>query len=171
MGEAQGIRFRVCRRNDRRRHRNRPTYLLRLPDKGVPNDVLRAAKYAAVIPNLVQGAFVFGGEHESRHLRALQQQRERSRSLLRFRSQSGPQIGGKSTGRMLFLVNDQGMNDWIRGHVKLGAAISAGELYKQDVSFEDIMKGKIPAATTEAILSMPSRTRKKRPQTRSLLIG
>ena len=34
-------------------------------DKGVPNDVLHGAKCVAVIPKLVKGAFVVGGEHGS----------------------------------------------------------------------------------------------------------
>ena len=33
------------------------------PDKGVPKDVLEGAKCVAVIPKLVKGAFVVGGEH------------------------------------------------------------------------------------------------------------
>src|SRR3954454_20723356 len=32
-------------------------------DKGVPNQVLEGAKCVAVIPKLVKGAFVVGGEH------------------------------------------------------------------------------------------------------------
>jgi lipid-binding SYLF domain-containing protein len=33
------------------------------PDKGVPKQVLEGAKCVAVIPKLVKGAFVVGGEH------------------------------------------------------------------------------------------------------------
>jgi lipid-binding SYLF domain-containing protein len=32
-------------------------------DKGIPNQVLEGAKCVAVIPKLVKGAFVIGGEH------------------------------------------------------------------------------------------------------------
>jgi SH3 domain-containing YSC84-like protein 1 len=37
----------------------------------------------------------------------------------------GPQIGGKSTDLMMFIMNEQGMNDLIRGHIKVGADVSA----------------------------------------------
>ena len=33
------------------------------PDKGVPKDVLDGAKCVAVIPKLIKGAFIVGGEH------------------------------------------------------------------------------------------------------------
>src|SRR5690349_9964941 len=33
------------------------------PDKGIPHDVFEHAKCVAVIPKLVKGAFVIGGEH------------------------------------------------------------------------------------------------------------
>ena len=37
----------------------------------------------------------------------------------------GPQIGGKTTGVLMFIMNDQGMNDLIAGHVQVGADVSA----------------------------------------------
>jgi lipid-binding SYLF domain-containing protein len=37
----------------------------------------------------------------------------------------GPQIGGKSTDLMMFIMNDEGMNDLMKGHIKLGADVSA----------------------------------------------
>jgi len=35
------------------------------PDKGVPKQVLEGAKCVAVIPKLIKGAFMVGGEHGS----------------------------------------------------------------------------------------------------------
>jgi lipid-binding SYLF domain-containing protein len=97
------------------------------PDKGVPKDVLNGAKCVAVIPKLVKGAFVVGGEH--------------GKGVATCKSSSGtwsgpapfevsgiswgPQIGGKSTDLMMFIMNDEGMNDLMRGHIKLGADVSA----------------------------------------------
>jgi len=37
----------------------------------------------------------------------------------------GPQIGGKSTDLMMFIMNDEGMNGLMHGHIKLGADVSA----------------------------------------------
>lgn len=95
-------------------------------DKGIPNQVLEGAKCVAVIPKLVKGAFVVGGEH--------------GRGVATCRSNGswsapapfslsgiswGPQIGGKSTDLLMFIMNDQGMNDLMRGYIKLGADVSA----------------------------------------------
>ena len=33
------------------------------PDKGIPDEVYKSAKCIAVVPHLVKGAFIFGGEH------------------------------------------------------------------------------------------------------------
>jgi lipid-binding SYLF domain-containing protein len=96
-------------------------------DQAVPNQVLQGAKCVAVIPKLVKGAFVVGGEHGS--------------GVATCRTSSGnwsapapfsvsgiswgPQIGGKSTDLVMFIMNDQGMNDLMQGHIKLGADVSA----------------------------------------------
>jgi lipid-binding SYLF domain-containing protein len=37
----------------------------------------------------------------------------------------GPQIGGKSTDLVMFIMNDQGMQDLMSGHFKVGADVSA----------------------------------------------
>jgi SH3 domain-containing YSC84-like protein 1 len=97
------------------------------PDQGVPNQVLEGAKCVAVIPKLVKGAFVVGGEHGSGV--ATCRTSNGSWSAPAPFSVSGiswgPQIGGKSTDLVMFIMNDQGMNDLLQGHVKVGADVSA----------------------------------------------
>lgn len=97
------------------------------PDKGVPNDVLHGAKCVAVIPKLIKGAFVVGGEHGKGV--ATCKTASGSWSAPAPFSVSGvswgPQIGGKSTDLMMFIMNDEGMNDLMKGHIKLGADVSA----------------------------------------------
>lgn len=97
------------------------------PDKGVPKDVLEGAKCVAVIPKLVKGAFVVGGEHGTGV--ATCKTTNNSWSAPAPFSVSGvswgPQIGGKSTDLMMFIMNEEGMNGLMKGHVKLGADVSA----------------------------------------------
>ena len=96
-------------------------------DKGVPKDVLDHAKCVAVIPKLVKGAFVVGGEHGKGVATCKSATNEWS-SPAPFEVSGiswGPQIGGKSTDLMMFIMNDQGMNDLMKGHIKLGADVSA----------------------------------------------
>ena len=69
------------------------------PDKGVPRQVLEGAKCVAVIPKLVKGAFVVGGEHGTGVATCRTSEGKWSApapfsvSGLNW----GPQIGGKST--------------------------------------------------------------------------
>src|SRR2546423_7582181 len=97
------------------------------PDQGVPNQVLEGAKCVAVIPKLVKGAFIVGGEHGTGV--ATCRTTNGSWSAPAPFSVSGvswgAQIGGKSTDLVMFLMNDQGMNDLLQGHVKAGADGSA----------------------------------------------
>ncbi|PYX46195.1 MAG: hypothetical protein DMG79_17215 [Acidobacteria bacterium] len=97
------------------------------PDKGVPNDVLQGAKCVAVIPKLVKGAFVVGGEHGN-GVATCKTASSTWSAPAPFSVSGvswGPQIGGKSTDLMMFIMNDQGMEDLMKGHIKLGADVSA----------------------------------------------
>ncbi len=96
------------------------------PDKGVPKEVLSGAKCVAVIPKLVKGAFVVGGEHGTgvatcRAASGWSAPAPFSVSGISW----GPQIGGKSTDLVMFIMNDQGMQDLMSGHFKVGADVSA----------------------------------------------
>jgi lipid-binding SYLF domain-containing protein len=97
------------------------------PDKGVPKDVLQGAKCVAVIPKLVKGAFVVGGEHGS-GVATCRTADGRWSPPAPFSVSGiswGPQVGGKSTDLMMFIMNEEGMNGLMKGHVKLGADVSA----------------------------------------------
>lgn len=97
------------------------------PDKGVPNDVMQKAKCVAVIPRLIKGAFVVGGEHGDGIATCRTTNGEWS-SPAPFSVSGiswGPQIGGKSTDLVMFIMNDEGMNDLMKGHIKVGADVSA----------------------------------------------
>lgn len=97
------------------------------PDQGVPNTVLQGAKCVAVIPKLVKGAFVVGGEHGTGVATCRTSSGSWS-SPAPFSVSGiswGPQIGGKSTDLVMFIMNDQGMNDLLAGHIKVGADVSA----------------------------------------------
>jgi lipid-binding SYLF domain-containing protein len=97
------------------------------PDKGVPKQVLEGAKCVAVIPKLVKGAFIVGGEHGT-GVATCRVNGGRWSAPAPFSVSGiswGPQIGGKSTDLLMFIMNDQGMNDLMSGHFKVGADVSA----------------------------------------------
>jgi len=96
------------------------------PDKAIPQQVLAGAKCVAVIPKLVKGAFVVGGEHGTgvatcRANGSWSPPAPFSVSGISW----GPKIGGKSTDLVMFIMNEQGMNDLMAGHIKVGADVSA----------------------------------------------
>lgn len=97
------------------------------PDNGIPNDILEKAKCVAVIPKLVKGAFVVGGEHGTGV--ATCRTNEGTWSAPAPFSLSGiswgAQIGGKSTDLVMLMMNDQAMTGLMEGHIKVGAGISA----------------------------------------------
>ncbi len=96
------------------------------PDKGVPKEVFEGAKCVAVIPELIKGAFVVGGEHGTgvatcRKAGGWSSPAPFAVSGISF----GPQIGGKSTDLLLFVMNQEGMNSLMSGHFKVGGDVSA----------------------------------------------
>ncbi|MGO8794081.1 MAG: lipid-binding SYLF domain-containing protein [Candidatus Sulfotelmatobacter sp.] len=97
------------------------------PDRGVPNEVLSGAKCVAVIPHLIKGAFIVGGEHGVGV--ATCRTANGSWSAPAPFSVSGiswgPQIGGESSDIMMFIMNDEGMRSLLEGHIKVGADVSA----------------------------------------------
>ena len=97
------------------------------PDKGVPKSVLEGAKCVAVIPKLVKGAFIVGGEHGTgvATCRTTGNTWSAPAPFSVSGISYGPQIGGKSTDLVMFIMNDQGMNDLMAGHIKVGADVSA----------------------------------------------
>ena len=97
------------------------------PDKGVPREVLEGAKCVAVIPKLVKGAFIVGGEHGTgvATCRANSAAWSAPAPFSVSGVSWGPQIGGKATDLVMFFMNDEGMNNLMKGHIKLGADVSA----------------------------------------------
>ena len=96
------------------------------PDKGVPQEVLEGAKCVAVIPKLIKGAFVIGGEHGNGVATCRTGAGWSAPAPFSVSGISwGPQIGGKSTDLVMFIMNDEGMTKLLSGHVKVGADVSA----------------------------------------------
>lgn len=95
-------------------------------DNGIPNTVFEGAKCVAVIPKLIKGAFVVGGEHGDGVATCRVNGAWSAPAPFKLSGVSwGPQIGGKSTDLLMFIMNEQGMNNLLAGHFKLGADVSA----------------------------------------------
>ena len=96
------------------------------PDKGVPKEVFEGAKCVAVIPELIKGALIVGGEHGTGVATCRTANGWSSPAPFAVSGLSvGPQIGGKSTDLLLFVMNEEGMKNLMSGHFKVGADVSA----------------------------------------------
>jgi len=96
-------------------------------DNGIPNTVFEGAKCVAVIPKLIKGAFVVGGEHGD-GVATCRVNGGAWSAPAPFKLSGvswGPQIGGKSTDLLMFIMNNEGMTNLLAGHFKLGADVSA----------------------------------------------
>lgn len=96
------------------------------PDKGIPDGVYKSAKCVAVVPHLVKGAFIFGGEH-GRGL-ATCKLPDGGWSAPEFFSISGGswglQIGAESTDLVMMIMTDEGAKHMLQNKFKIGADAS-----------------------------------------------
>ena len=92
---------------------------------GIPDSVLNGAKCIAVVPHLIKGAFMVGGEHGSGLATCRTSSGWSAPAPFDISGGSfGWQIGGQSTDLIMMAMNDQGMNQLMSGHFKVGAGAS-----------------------------------------------
>jgi lipid-binding SYLF domain-containing protein len=103
--------------------------IMQVPDKGIPQDLLRRAKAIAVFPEVIKAAFVIGAE-VGRGVVSRRTNVGWSDPLF-FRAGGpsvGSQIGASSTDIVLLLMNDDGVAHLMKDRFVLGAdaALAAG---------------------------------------------
>src|SRR6266446_8155397 len=103
------------------------TEIMGVPDKAIPDKVMREAKCIAVVPSMVKIAVGFGGSH--------------GKGFATCRTESGSwsapapititggswglQLGGQAVDLVMVVTNDQGMQHLLSSKFKLGADASA----------------------------------------------
>lgn len=93
---------------------------------GIPDAVLNGAKCVAVVPGLVKGAFIVGGRHGDGVATCRTSNGWSAPAFFQVTGASfGAQIGGEKTDLVMMFMNDQGMNELLSGHFKIGAGVSA----------------------------------------------
>jgi SH3 domain-containing YSC84-like protein 1 len=97
------------------------------PDKGIPHDLFDKARCVVIVPDLVKGAFVIGGEFG----RGFAECRNANGNgwgapgAVRIEGGSvGLQIGGSSTDLILLVMNQRGMDKLLGDKFTLGADAS-----------------------------------------------
>src|SRR6185369_6217268 len=101
--------------------------IMNAPDKGIPKEVLRAAKCIVVIPHEVKGGFVVGGRHGKGV--ATCRTPDGGWSAPEFVTITGgswgAQIGLEAVDNVLLIMNQRGVERLLSSKFKIGADASA----------------------------------------------
>ncbi len=96
------------------------------PDKGIPEEVLEAARCIAIVPHLVKGGFIFGGKH-GRGVATCRT--EAGWSAPAFISigggSAGLQIGVEGVDLIMLIMNDKGMQQLLTSKFQISGEGSA----------------------------------------------
>src|SRR5690349_16830702 len=96
---------------------------------GIPDSVLKGAKCIAVIPHLVKGAFIVGGRHGRGVATCSTSSGWSAPAPFELSGGSiGLQAGGQSSDVVMMVMNQDGMEQLMSGHFKVGAdaSVAAG---------------------------------------------
>jgi lipid-binding SYLF domain-containing protein len=95
-------------------------------DKSIPLNILQQATCVGVVPGLLKGAFVFGGQYGQGVVTCRTGKGWSAPVFIRMAGGSfGFQIGGQSTDLVLVAVNDRGFQDLLKSKFKIGGDASA----------------------------------------------
>src|SRR4051794_14413002 len=99
------------------------------PDKGIPQEVIDNAKCIAVVPNLIKGAFIFGGKHGRGVATCRTATGWSAPAFISVGGGSfGLQIGAEGIDLIMTVMNDHGMQRMLSNKFQVGgdAAAAAG---------------------------------------------
>jgi lipid-binding SYLF domain-containing protein len=95
-------------------------------DKSIPLNILEQATCVGVVPGMIKGAFVFGGQYGQGVVTCRTGHGWSAPVFIRMAGGSwGLQIGGQSTDLVLVAVNDRGFQDLLKNKFKIGGDASA----------------------------------------------
>lgn len=100
--------------------------ILNAQDRSIPLNILQQATCVGVVPGLLKGAFVFGGQYGQGVVTCRTGHGWSAPVFIRMAGGSfGFQIGGQSTDLVLVAVNDRGFQDLLKDKFKIGGDASA----------------------------------------------
>jgi lipid-binding SYLF domain-containing protein len=100
--------------------------ILAANDRSIPLNILEQATCVAVVPGMVKGAFIWGGQYGQGVVTCRTGHGWSGPVFIRMAGGSfGFQIGGQSTDLVLIAVNDRGMQDLLKSKFKIGGDASA----------------------------------------------
>jgi len=100
--------------------------ILNAQDRSIPLNILHQATCVAVVPGMLKGAFVVGGQYGQGVVTCRTGHGWSAPVFIRMAGGSfGFQIGGQSTDLILVAVNDRGFQDLLKNKFKIGGDASA----------------------------------------------
>src|SRR5436305_14525936 len=100
--------------------------IMSAPDKGIPEEIMGAAECVAIVPSLLKGGFVFGGEYGRGVATCRGPNGWSAPAFFRVGGGSfGLQIGGQAVDLVMVIMNQRGMQALLSSHFQLGADASA----------------------------------------------
>jgi len=100
--------------------------IMKAQDRSIPLNILHHATCVAVVPGMVKGALIFGGQYGQGVVTCRTGQGWSAPVFIRMAGGSwGLQIGGQSTDLVLVAMNDRGMQDLLKSKFKIGGDASA----------------------------------------------
>jgi lipid-binding SYLF domain-containing protein len=95
-------------------------------DNSIPMNILEQATCVGVVPGLIKGAFIFGGQYGQGVVTCRTGHGWSAPVFIRMAGGSfGFQIGGQSTDLVLVAVNERGFQDLLKNKFKIGGDASA----------------------------------------------
>jgi len=100
--------------------------LLNAPDEGIPVEVLDGAHCVAVIPDMFKAGFIFGGRHGKGLATCRNKNGWSAPAFFTVTGGSwGAQIGAQSVDLVMLIMNEDGMQQLMKGKVEIGGSLSA----------------------------------------------
>ena len=100
--------------------------MINTPDKGIPEEVLNNAKCMVVVPHLVKGGFVIGGEHGRGVATCRTKEGWSAPAFVSIGGGSwGLQIGVEGVDLVMLVMNDHGLQHLLSSKFQVGADASA----------------------------------------------
>ena len=115
--------------------------LINAPDSSIPQTILAKAKCVAVVPDMVKGGFVFGGQHGRGMVTCRTANGWSAPAPLTMSGGSwGAQIGVEQADVVLLFMNDGAVQSLLNDKLKLGgeAALAAGPIGRDAQAATDV---------------------------------
>ena len=98
-------------------------------DSGIPEEIIGSAKCVAVVPSMLNGAFIFGANYGKGVTSCRTEKGWSAPAFFSIKGGSfGFQIGGQAVDLIILAMNDRGMDHMLKSKFKMGAdaSVAAG---------------------------------------------